>query len=269
MLIDLELARRLEEAEAFAAEAFARALSRRQPGADVAVEEVAGGRAVFAGVGSPLSETKAIGLRGPVTEDDADRIESVFFRRGDASRVVVCPLADPSLAQVLGRRGYKLAGFESILALPLSRDDPEPRALPGIEVRRVDPRDHDVYANVVAPNFVGSAASIDDVLSMMATMADMEHATPFLALIDGVPVGGGSVLIHERLALLAGAGTLAPYRNRGVHSALHQARLALARSADCDLAAQGAQPGSTSERNAIRRGFRLAYTRAFLVREPT
>ena len=51
-------------------------------------------------------------------------------------------------------------------------------------------------------------------------------------------------------------------------AALHHARLALARRSGCDLAAQGAQPGSTSQRNAERRGFRVIYTRAFLVREP-
>ena len=140
--------------------------------------------------------------------------------------------------------------------------------MPGIEVRPVDPREHDLYANVVAPNFVGPTGSLDESLEMMATMLGMKHASSFLALIDGQPVGGGSVLMHRGLALLAGAATLPPYRNRGVHAALHHARLALARRSDCDLAAQGAQPGSTSQRNAERRGLQVAYTRAFLVREP-
>jgi GNAT superfamily N-acetyltransferase len=265
---EMVLARRLEEAEAFAAEAFARQLARRRPGADVAVEEVAGGRAVFAGAGSPLTETKAIGLHGPVTEADLDRMEAVFFARGEASRVVVCPLADPSLVEGLGGRGYRLSRFENILALPLGRDDPEPPPTPGIEVRRAEPGEFDIYARVVAPNFVGLGESTDDLVEMMATMLGMEHATPFLALIDGEPVGGGAVLMHRGLALLAGAATLPAYRNRGVHAALHHARLALARRSGCDLAAQGAEPGSTSQRNAERRGLRVAYTRALLVREP-
>jgi hypothetical protein len=51
-----------------------------------------------------------------------------------------------------------------------------------------------------------------------------------------------------------------------VHAALHHARLDLARSLGCDLAAQGAQPGSVSERNALRRGFTIAYTRAHMKR---
>ncbi len=267
-MTDLELARRLEEVEAFTAESYARELARRRPQADVAIEEVAGGRAVFAGAGSPLTETKAIGLHGPVTDADLDRMEAVFFGRGEPCRVVVCPLADASLVEGLGRRGYRLSGFENILVLPLSPDDPEPPPIPGIEIRPLGPKEHELYANVVAPNFVGPAGSIDETLEMMATMLGMEHALSFLAFIEGVPVGGGSVLMHQNLALLAGAATLPPYRNRGVHAALHHARLALARRSGCDLAAQGAHPGSTSQRNAKRRGLRVAYTRAFLVREP-
>jgi hypothetical protein len=265
---DIEMARRLEDAEAFAAEAFAREMARRRPEIKTVVEEVAGGKAVYAGAGSPLSETKAIGLQGPVSEADLDRMEAVFFSRGEPSRVVVCPLAHPSLVERLGLRGYRLFSFENILALPLNRDDLEPQAPTGIEVRPAGAGESDLYARVVAPNFLAPGQSTDEVVEMMATMLGMDHATPFLACINGEPAGGGAVLVHQGLALLAGAATLPPFRNRGVHAALHHARLAAARRQGCDLAAQGAQPGSTSQRNAERRGFRVAYTRAMLVREP-
>jgi hypothetical protein len=267
ILADLELARRLEEAETFAAEAYVRQIALRRPELDVAVEEVAGGRAIFAGAGSPLTEAKAIGLHGPVTEADLDRMEAVFSVRGALSRVVVCPLADPSFVEGLGLRGYRLSGFEDILAMPLSGDDPEPPPTPGIEVRPAGRDEAELYVRVVAPNFVGPGESTDDACEMIATMFLIEHASAFLALIDGEPVGGGAVLIHRGLALLAGAATLTPYRNRGGHAALHHARLALARRSGCDLAAQGALPGSTSHRNAERRGFRVVYTRAILVQD--
>jgi GNAT superfamily N-acetyltransferase len=266
---DIELAMRLEEAEAYAAEAFARELARRRPRVEIEVEEVAGGKAVFAGAGSPLSESKAVGMRGPVSDTDLDRMEAVFFSRGEPSRVVVCPLADPSLVEGLGRRGYRLFGFENILVLPLSQEENQLHAASDIEVRPVGSEEADLYAQVVAPNFLAPGQSTDEVLEMMVTMIGMEHAWPFLAFIHGEPVGGGAVLIHQRLALLAGAATLPAYRNRGVHAALHHARLALARRNGCDLAAQGAQAGSTSQRNAERWGFRVAYTRAMLIREPS
>jgi GNAT superfamily N-acetyltransferase len=265
---ELKLARRLEEAEAFAAEAYAYQATRRRPGADVVVEEVAGGRVVYAGPGSPLTEAKAIGLHGPVSDADLDRMEAVFFSRGEPSRVVVCPLADPSLVEGLGRRGYRLARFENILAMPLGPDDPKTSFIAGIEVRPIDASEGDLYVKVVAPNFVGPGELTEDAMEMMAGMLGMEHARSFLAFIDGEPVGGGSVLIHEGLALFAGAATSPPYRNRGVHAALHHARLAFAIRSGCDVAAQGAEPGGTSQRNAERRGLRVAYTRAILLREP-
>src|SRR5262245_53099386 len=76
-LTDLGRAGRLEEAESFAAEAFAREVARRRPGSDVVVEDVVGGRAVYSGPGSPLTEVKAVGLHGPVTDADLDRMETV------------------------------------------------------------------------------------------------------------------------------------------------------------------------------------------------
>lgn len=267
LFADLDMARRLEQAEAYAAETYARELAQQRPDIQVAIEEVGGGRAVFAGAGSHLSEAKGVGLHGPVSETDLDRMEAVFFRRGEPSRVVVCPLADPAFIEALARRGYRLTGFENILIRPLAGDTPEAASPPGIEVQPVDRETAGLYANVVAPNFVEPGEPVADIVEMMATMIGLEHASAFLAWIDAVPVGGGAVFIRERLALLAGAATQPAYRNRGVHAALHLARLDLARRAGCDVAAQGAQPGSTSQRNAERRGFHVAYTRAFLVRD--
>jgi GNAT superfamily N-acetyltransferase len=269
MFVDLALAERLEEAEAFAAESYVRRLALRRPGVDVAVEEVAGGRAVFAGAGSPLSETKAVGLYGPVAHADLDRMEHVFFSRGEPSRVVVCPLADPSLVEGLGSRGYRLSHFENVLTMPLDGGDGESSATPGILVRPVTADEADIYAQVTAPNFVEPGEPVDEIMELAGTMFGIEHSASFLALIDGEPVGGGAVFIRRGLALFAGAATLPPFRNRGVHAALHHARIAHARSTGCDVAAQGASPGSTSQRNAERRGLRVAYTRALLIREPT
>jgi GNAT superfamily N-acetyltransferase len=270
MLSDLNLARRLEETESFASEVFALHFSRRRPEVGVAVEPLAGGRAVFAGPGSPLTEAKAMGLHGPVTEDDLDRLEAFYFGRREPCRVFVCPTADASLVEGLGRRGYRLSGFENFLAMPLvpDPDAAEPPPGPGIEIRPADPDAADLYASVVAPNFVGPEGVTDELSDLIASMFGMGHCSAFLAYVDGQPAGGGAVLIHRDVALLAGAATLPAYRNRGVHTALHHARLALARRSGCDLAAQGAQPGSTSQRNAERRGLRVAYTRAILVRDP-
>jgi hypothetical protein len=50
-------------------------------------------------------------------------------------------------------------------------------------------------------------------------------------------------------------------RRRGLQSALIRARMRYAAEHGCDLAMLVAEPGSHSQRNAERRGFRIAYTR--------
>ena len=198
MFTDLKLAERLEEVEAFAAAAYVRRLAQRRPDIDTAVEEVAGGLAVFAGAGSPLSETKAMGLHGPVSDADLDRIENIFFSRGEPSRVVVCPLADPSLVEGLGRRGYRLSHFENILAMPLDASNAETASTPGIEVRPISLDEGDLYARVVAPNFVAPGEPVDEMIDMALTMVGVEQAVSFLAWIDGEPAGGGAVIVQPR-----------------------------------------------------------------------
>jgi GNAT superfamily N-acetyltransferase len=63
------------------------------------------------------------------------------------------------------------------------------------------------------------------------------------------------------VAVLAGASTVPAWRGRGAQGALLRARLAHAASIGCDLAMMGAAPGSASQRNGERAGFRIAYTR--------
>jgi GNAT superfamily N-acetyltransferase len=78
--------------------------------------------------------------------------------------------------------------------------------------------------------------------------------------------GGGSLYLHDGVALLCGAATLPAHRRRGVQAALLQARLAHARAMGCELAVVTTQPGSKSQQNVQRAGFELIYSRAILVR---
>ena len=86
-------------------------------------------------------------------------------------------------------------------------------------------------------------------------------STTFLAEVDGTPAAAGALNISEGAALLAGAATVPEARRNGAQMALLNARLAFARDQGCDLAMMCAAPGSTSQRNAERNGFRIAYTR--------
>ena len=86
-------------------------------------------------------------------------------------------------------------------------------------------------------------------------------ALSFLAEVDGKPIAAGGMTIHEGVACLAGASTVPEGRRQGAQRALLDARLRDAADHGCDLAMMGALPGSASQRNAERQGFRIAYTR--------
>jgi GNAT superfamily N-acetyltransferase len=63
------------------------------------------------------------------------------------------------------------------------------------------------------------------------------------------------------VALLAGAATVPEMRRRGLQTALIEARMQYAADHGCDLLMIVAEPGSQSQCNAERNGFRVAYTR--------
>jgi GNAT superfamily N-acetyltransferase len=86
-------------------------------------------------------------------------------------------------------------------------------------------------------------------------------APSFLAEKDGKPIAAAALFIHDGVALLAGASTIPEARRQGAQSVLLDARLRYAYEAGCDLAMMCAEPGSSSQRNAERQGFRIAYTR--------
>ena len=67
--------------------------------------------------------------------------------------------------------------------------------------------------------------------------------------------------MSDGVAFLAGASTIPEGRRHGAQLALLHQRLRDGADAGCDIAMMGALPGSASQRNAERHGFRIAYTR--------
>jgi ribosomal protein S18 acetylase RimI-like enzyme len=97
----------------------------------------------------------------------------------------------------------------------------------------------------------------------------MENALAFVATVDGklVACGTGIVIPEHRVFALCGAGTLAAYRGRGLQTALLQARMAAAVKAGSEYAVVVTQGGTTSQRNAERLGFRVAYSKVTVIKQ--
>jgi GNAT superfamily N-acetyltransferase len=79
---------------------------------------------------------------------------------------------------------------------------------------------------------------------------------------------GGMLAPEHRMAAFFGAATLPEYRGRGLQTAFMQERLRIAQQAGCDLAVTLTMPGTTSQRNVERAGFRVAYTKVVVGKAP-
>lgn len=216
-------------------------------------------------------------MRRPVSEEEFDAIEDFYFSRNSRAQVVVCPLAHPSLLEGLSKREYTVSEMENVLAMPLDAESVASASASKVAVRPVEQGESREWAETVARGFVeepefvpaGSDLKLDETLIRLLMAGEAaEGYFNFASCLGGRMIGGGSVFIHEGVAMLNGASTIAAFRRRGAHSALHFARLAHALTAGCNLARVVTQPGSTSQRNAESRGFRVVYTRAALVRKP-
>lgn len=262
--VDLEMARRLEMAEMISPDCF-EALRRFSPSDPIAAEHVAGGIAFFGGVGYPANQVVGMGLHGEVTAAEVDQVEEFFRSRGVPCTVVVSPLADPSLRALLGERGYTIAEFNSVL---MRRINPqEPFTLPhGVVIERVTPETLRPWMSAIAQGF---AQDIEVAEEVFGGFAALPGALAFLARIEDKVVGGcgGRIIPEARMAALFGTATVPEYRQRGVQTALIAQRLHEAALAGCEYAVVSTHPGSGSQRNMERRGFRLAYTKAVMMRD--
>jgi GNAT superfamily N-acetyltransferase len=262
--VDRALAYRLESTDAYSSVEFARAYGNLFHESGATAAPFAGGWAIYAGVDSPITQTFATGLDGPVAEAEVERMEEFFHSRGAAVNVELCPYADVSLVEIFRKRGYTLLEFSNVLARTLTADDARVTVAGDVRVRRPEPHEAELWAETVARGFFEIGELPPTITDLFKTSFHNAANHYFLAEIDGAAAGGGVIAFHKGIASLGGASTLPAFRNRGAQTALFQARIALAVEAGCEIAMVTTQPGTTSQRNAERQGFRVVYSRSKL-----
>ena len=290
-----ELSQSLERAEAIGSSRFVEARARVFPDSGATWIEVAGARAMYDGTTSPLTQTFGLGLFQPAAAADLDAIEAFYAERGAPVFHEVSPLADAGLPALLAGRGYRPCEFTSVMYRPIdgagveadgarltagatgdagtaglkARTTGEACATeaevvqafrPAVTVRLVEKGEEEIYARTAAAGWSEFGASAF-VLEIGRVSGQVEGLRLFLAELDGRPIGAGALGLNGTVAHLAGASTIPDGRNRGAQRALLAHRLRDAAAHGCGLALMGALPGSGSQRNAERNGFRIAYTR--------
>jgi hypothetical protein len=216
--VDSSLARRFETAEATACQNCAKAFHRQHPDFPMAVEEIAGGSAVFAGVDSPVTQAIGVGLQGEVADSELDHLQEFFHSRGAAAAVELCPLVEMSLYERFAKRGFQLFEVSDVLFRRLSAEDNKPDAVrTAVAVRRAAPEEAKLWTKTVAQGFAEHFPVTQSMLDVMEGF--FTAACCFIALVNGVVAGGGAVSAKPR--------SVRPFRRE------HAARISPARRSDC------------------------------------
>jgi GNAT superfamily N-acetyltransferase len=260
MFADRELAKRLEAGEGYACAQFAEARRRIFPESASTWMRCAGTTVVFDGVDAPTTQTFGLGLFEELTPAALDEIERFFTDRGTEVMHEVCPFAGAATLELLCARGYRPFEISNVMYRGVDRAAEGHPA--HVRVRVVEQSEAELWSDISARGWTHEHPELEEFVRGMGQVCVARQQSPcFLAEIDGVPSAAGALIIHEGVALFGGAATVPEMRRRGLQAALLQERMRYAAEHGCDLAMMVAEAGSNSQRNAERKGFRVAYTR--------
>jgi hypothetical protein len=257
---DLALSKRLERAEGHACVQYAEARRRLFPDSGAEWMECAGAYAVFDGIESPVTQTFGLAIFEELSPAALDVIERFFLDRGAPVLHEVSPFAGVAALGMLCNRNYRPIEISNVLCQPVERPTTEERST--VTVRVIAPEEAQLWSEISARGWSHEHPELRHfLLDLGAISAAREETRCFLAEYDGEPGAAGVLCIHDGIALFGGSATVPELRCRGLQAALLHKRMCYAFDQGCDLAMIVALPGSDSQRNAERRGFRVAYTR--------
>jgi len=236
-------------------------------------EPIAGGWMTFVGAGSWANQACGLGLQGPVSDADLDRLVQFYVTRGVEPGIEVCPFVDESLIVGLSSRGFQLREFENVMVRELKVDEDlrslHPYGWPAdLVLKHIDATDEsqvESFVEVSTRGFRDEGSPVSDVLAVTTTRA-VKHprSDSFLAQIRGEDAGGGAMECSGKIAYLFGTSVSTTFRRQGIQMALMIRRLERAIECGCEFALIHSQPGIPTERNALRLGFTLAYTKVLM-----
>jgi len=265
IFVDAALARRMEAAEEYGDLRPTEVLMRTRPELGCAFERIGGGTMCFSGKDSPVGRAHGLGFFSPISESVLDHVEEFYRSRGVPAQIDVCPYTDPSLLELLKKRGYAIQEFNTVLGRYVYSD--EDFSLPAGVTVRTPRRDEIKKVSEVVDRGFGDGKPMGFAWLFEIWLETADNMT-LVAEVDGEIVGGASGLIlrEHNMAAFFGASTLPEFRKRSVQTALLRKRLEMAREARCDLAVTLTLPGTSSQRNAERAGFRTAFTKAVAIK---
>lgn len=156
-----------------------------------------------------------MGMNGPVEPADFDKLEAFYSERGAAPNIDLCPLADISMIELIGARGYRPVEFNNVLVRPITDED-SGGSLPD--------RAHDCeqWALTMSRCFFGEENIPDELMVASRALFNAKSSSSFLI----GDLAGCGLTIQAGLATFYADGTRMMARGRGLQSALIREHIA-------------------------------------------
>ncbi len=262
MIVDATLVHRVEGSAARLTAMEVESLATVAPHTGATWRAIDGGVAAAMGAGRYVNRAVGAVFGDLRPHTLLDELETFYGDAGLPSSLEVCPWASSELIVALRERGYQVDWFRNVYAHGLRALPPRAR-LPIEEVGDdLEPAWAAILGSGAEPGSAARAVSDE----FCTAMHRVPGAQNLVALLDGAPVGTGSLTPVRTVAWLGGAATLPEARGRGAQHALLVDRLHRARHMGCTLAAVTAVPDGVSARNLLRVGFQLLYTQTVMTR---
>jgi hypothetical protein len=258
---DLALAQRIERGHAYSGKLFALA-----QGDTAAIEEVAGGLAIFAGLGEPSTQALNIGMSGPVSVPEFSRLEEFYKTRQSPLIIDYCPLAHQSLFDLIQTRIHSVREISFVMARRVTADDATFSPPPDITISSVGPSDLAEWGKLVLQGFSEQEDVPPEQLAVM--LASPPGLRRFFGEYNSQRLSASAMESKDKLATFFGDATPVPGRGRGLQLAHIKFRVKEAAQLGCDLASASVMPGGSSHRNYTRAGFQLVYPRVMFSIDP-
>ena len=229
-----------------------------------ALVQIGSGSAVYCGERSPLTQLAWLGYKEPVTLKQIIEVEEFYDGRATSWEYVANPFCDPRVVSLVMGRGWTNLQYENVMVLDLNEYE-IPVTSREVDVSEVSKAERDAWSELSTRAFFGDEVP-DFCANIAPIMSASESTMAFWAILDGQPASTATMSISGEACYLGGAATLPPFRGRGAQGALLAHRLAVAKNAGLKLAVCECLPGSQSQRNQERSGFKVAFTKLVMTR---
>lgn len=260
---ELPIARRIEAADVQIGRMLVRASAALYPREEASFVDLRGGYYATGGE-SIAAEVVGMGLDGPVSDGELDRLMELLSARPAGASLRVASTAEPTLLPRLLMRGFSPVGTELCLARAVVLADKHAAATSGFSIQGLLPSRTTLWVSTVARALSGGREPPMDLERALRVSAAAEGFIGFFVVLGNEVIGAGGMMCVADIASLFAHATNEYARRRGVQQALFRHSLAICADRGIDWAKLNVPPETATARNALRAGFTEVGTRTVL-----